>query len=146
MTSLCWSPGVGSSCPNYALGPHAVKNAQIHTYVQGGRGDIWYMRAMINRLIRNGLIKFTLHIKTGSTCDSPYPECVRDLQRVCSAHTNQQGPQSIYPAVIRAISLSDRWAAKWLAQTRLFISIPKELRWRAPLCSAKVASNSSMSE
>lgn len=49
---------------------------------KGGQ-DICYTRAMINRLIRNGLIKFTLHIRTGSARDSVLA-CVRDrAARVC---------------------------------------------------------------
>lgn len=72
---------------NYAVGSHAAKHAHTHThaYAQEGRADIWYMRAMINRLIGNGLIKFTLHIKTGSTHDSTYGvlECVYVTGCVC---------------------------------------------------------------
>lgn len=80
-----WCEFIPLIWPNYAVGPHAVKHTRIHAYAQEGRADIWYMRAMINRLIRNGLIKFTLHIKTGSTHDSTYSvlECVRDRLCMC---------------------------------------------------------------
>lgn len=124
-------------------------NTQRHTHTRtrGGRADICYMRAMINRLIRNGLIKFTLHIQTclhtwrrsliARTCPAA---CVRpDLQP-------SAGAASMWPAVIRAISLSDGWAAERLAHTPLFISVPEELRWQKLRLPAKAASNSSMSE
>lgn len=99
------------------------------THTQEGRADIWYMRAMINRLIRKGLIKFTLHIKTGSTRQHVFWAWVCTWLTACVFHS--AGPQPICPAVIRAIILSDHWAAKLLAETWLFISIPKELRQRA---------------
>lgn len=122
---------------NYAVRSHAVKHTHTHAYAQEGRVDIWYMRAMINRLIGNGLIKFTLHIKTGSTHDSTYGvlECVYVTGCVCvqGPAPISGGAQCICPAVIRAVSLSDRCAAKRPAQTRLFISVPKGLRRRAPL-------------
>lgn len=48
------------------------RNTLTDTRIRPEKGgqDICYMRAMINRLIRNGLIKFTLHIRTGSARDS----------------------------------------------------------------------------
>lgn len=48
------------------------RNTLTDTRIRPEKGgqDICYMRAMINRLIRNGLIKFTLHIRTGSVRDS----------------------------------------------------------------------------
>lgn len=96
-----WCEFILLICPNYAVRPHAAKHTHRYThYAQEGRADIWYMRAMINRLIRNGLIKFTLHIKTGSTHDSTYSvlECVRDWLRVCvPACANQRGPSTYLP-------------------------------------------------
>lgn len=117
--------------PNYAVGPHAVKYTCVRT--REGRADIWYMCAMINRLIRKGFIKLTLHIKSGSTHDDTFfrLEHVRDWMRMSSSLHQSAGPQPICPAVIRAIILSDQRVAKLLAETWLFISIRKELRQRA---------------
>lgn len=58
------------------------RNTLTETRIRPEKGgqDICYMRAMINRLIRNGLIKFTLHIRTGSVRDSVL---VRDRASVC---------------------------------------------------------------
>lgn len=155
MTSLCWSHGVRSSCW-YALimqsGPLQWNtHTQIHAYAQEGRADIWYMRAMINRLIRNGLIKFTLHIKTGSTHDSTYSEleCVRDWLRVCSGLRQSAGDHNLF---------ARRWSepfsyliaeqqSGWL---RLDCLSPSQKSWgseRQTLSlKKKVASNSSMSQ
>lgn len=54
-----------------------LRNTQSHTQTQGGRADICYMSAMINRLIRNGLITFTVHIKN----------CMHTWQRSLLART-----------------------------------------------------------
>lgn len=75
------------------------RNTLTDTRIRPEKGgqDICYMRAMINRLIRNGLIKFTLHIRTGSARDSVLV-CVRERAAcVCALGVpHQSAGASIY--------------------------------------------------
>lgn len=102
-----------------------------YTDSQEGRVDIWYMRAMINRLIRNGLIKFTLHIKNWKHT-SQHLLCAWVCTWLAACVFQ---PSTYLPAVIRAIFLSDHWAAKRLPETWLFISIPKRAEAARGSCS-----------
>lgn len=144
MTSACWSHGASSSCW-YALimqpGPmQRNTHRRAHASAKKGRADIWYMRAMINRLIRNGLIKFTLHIKnwihTWQHLRCPVPECVRDWLRVCSSLSAFQpfsGGPSIYLARLWWELFSYLIAERQSGRLKLdcLSPVPKELRQQA---------------
>lgn len=72
------------------------RNTLTDTRIRPEKGgqDICYMRAMINRLIRNGLIKFTLHFRTGSARDSVLV-CVRDHAACVCVHALWVSHQSV---------------------------------------------------
>lgn len=135
-SSFCWYALI------VQLGPtQCVTYTDAHS--QEGRADIWYMRAMINRLIRNGLIEFTLHIKNWKHTWQ-HLLCAWACMWLAACVFR---PSTYLPAVIRAIFLSDHWAAKRLPETWLFISIPKELRQQEGAALFKnVASNSFVSK
>lgn len=147
-------------CPNYAAGgpppcgEHTHAGGRVRVCVEG-RADIWYMRAMINRLIRNGARQ--IHFAHQKLDPHTAPVCVRDWLPmcvcgcVCVPGAYQRELQPICPAVIRATFLSDRCAAR--PRPDCLSPLPKELRQRvgaAPSLKTekkeKVASNSSMSE